>query len=205
MNDREMNDRGCELSPANIGHSTGGGEVTRYVARHGKCRVAKAVLISSVPPLPLKGEKNPDGLPLAVLDQLREGTALHRSQFYQDITMPFYGFNRPGTKISQGIRDNWWRQGMMGGAKAQYDCVKALSETDFFEDLKSIDVPVLVMHGLDDQICPFESSGAKSVKLVKHGTLKTYPGFPHGMPTTNADQINADLLAFFKETAAVAA
>jgi pimeloyl-ACP methyl ester carboxylesterase len=134
MNDREMNDRRWELSPANIGHSTGGGEETRYVARHGKGRVAKAVLISSVPPVLLKGEKNPDGLPLAVLDQLREGTALHRSQFYQDITMPFYDFNRPGAKISQGIRDNWWRQGMMGGAKAQYDCVKALSETDFFED-----------------------------------------------------------------------
>ena len=119
--------------------------------------------------------------------------------------MPFYGFNRPGAKISQGIRDNWWRQGMMGGIKAQYDCVKAFSETDFFDDLKTIDVPVLVMHGEDDQICPFETSGAKSVKLLKHGTLKTYPGFPHGMPTTNADQINADLLTFFKATAAVAA
>jgi non-heme chloroperoxidase len=144
-----MNDRGCELSPANIGHSTGGGEVT-LCGSAPLGRVAKAFLISSVPPVLLKGEKNPDGLPLAVLDQLREGTALHRSQFYQDITMPFYGFNRPGAKISQGIRDNWWRQGMMGGAKAQYDCVKALSQTDFFEDLKSIDVPVLVMHGLDD-------------------------------------------------------
>jgi len=188
-----------------IGHSTGGGEVTRYVARHGKGRVAKAVLISSVPPLLVKSEKNPDGLPMAVFDQLRDGTAFHRSQFYQDITMPFYGFNRPGATISQGIRDNWWRQGMMGGIKAQYDCVKALSETDFFDDLKNIDVPVLVMHGLDDQICPFEASGAKSVKVVKDGTLKTYPGFPHGMPTTHADQINADLLTFFRATAAVAA
>ena len=181
-----------------IGHSTGGGEVTRYVARHGKGRVAKAVLISSVPPLLLKGEKNPNGVPMEVFDQLRGGTAYHRSQFYQDITMPFYGFNRPGAKISQGIRDNWWRQGMMGGIKAQYDCVKALSETDFFDDLKSIDVPVMVMHGLDDQICPFEASGAIAIKQLRHGTLKTYPGFPHGMPATNADQINADLLAFIK-------
>jgi non-heme chloroperoxidase len=188
-----------------IGHSTGGGEVTRYVARHGKGRVAKAVLISSVPPLLLKSDKNPDGLPMEVFDQLRDGTANHRAQFYQDITMPFYGYNRPGAKISQGIRDNWWRQGMMGGIKAQYDCVKALSETDFFDDLKAIDVPVLVMHGLDDQICPFEASGAQSVKLVKHGTLKTYRGFPHGMPTTHAEQINADLLEFVKREAGAAA
>ena len=189
-----------------IGHSTGGGEVTRYVARYGKGRVAKAVLISSIPPRLLKSDKNPDGLPMAVFDQLRDGTAYHRSQFYQDITIPFYGFNRPGAKVSQGIRDNWWRQGMMGAAKAQYDCVKVLSETEFFDDLKSIDVPVLVMHGDDDQICPFESSGAKAVKLLKHGTLKLYHGFPHGMPTTHAEQINADLLAFFKaEVATVAA
>jgi len=145
------------------------------------------------------------GLPMAVFDQLRDGTANHRSQFYQDITIPFYGFNRPGAKISQGIRDNWWRQGMMGGIKAQYDCIKVLSETEFFDDLKIIDVPVLVMHGEDDQICPFESSGAKSVKLLKHGTLKSYPGFPHGMPTTHADQINADLLEFIKREAGVAA
>ncbi len=185
-----------------IGHSTGGGEVTRYVARHGKGRVAKAVLISSIPPLLVKSEKNPAGLPMEVFDQLRDGTGFHRAQFYQDITMPFYGFNRPGATISQGIRDNWWRQGMMGGIKAQYDCVKALSESDFFDDLKSIDVPVLVMHGLDDQICPFESSGALAVKLLKHGTLKTYPGFPHGMPATNADVINADLLEFFRAGAA---
>jgi non-heme chloroperoxidase len=188
-----------------IGHSTGGGEVIRYVAKHGKGRVAKAVIISAIPPMLLKSEKNPDGLPMAVFDQLRDGTAFHRSKFYQDITMPFYGFNRPGAKISQGIRDNWWRQGMMGSAQAQYECVRVLSESEFFDDLKSIDVPVLVMHGLDDQICPFESSGAKSVKLLKHGTLKTYPGFPHGMPTTNADEINNDLLAFFHATAAVAA
>src|SRR5450432_1456046 len=188
-----------------IGHSTGGGEVTRYVARHGKGRVAKAVLISAVPPLMLKSDTNPGGIPIEVFDGLRDGTAYHRAQFYQDITMPFYGFNRPGAQISQGIRDNWWRQGMMGGIKAQYDCIKALSETEFFDDLKSIDVPVLVMHGEDDQICPFESSGAKSVKLLKHGTLKSYPGFPHGMPTTHADQINNDLLEFIKRDAGVAA
>ena len=179
-----------------VGHSTGGGEVIRYVAQHGKGRVAKAVIISAIPPMLLKSDKNPDGLPMEVFDGLRDGTANHRSQFYQDITIPFYGFNRPGAKISQGIRDNWWRQGMMGAAIAQYDCVKVLSESDFFDDLRVIEIPVLVMHGLDDQICPFESSGAKSVKLLKHGTLKTYPGFPHGMPTTNAEQINADLLEF---------
>jgi len=188
-----------------IGHSTGGGEVIRYVARHGKGRVAKAVIISAIPPMLLQSPKNPDGLPMAVFDQLRDGTGNHRSQFYQDITMPFYGFNRPGAKVAQGIRDNWWRQGMMGGIKAQYDCIKALSETEFFDDLKMIDIPVLVMHGEDDQICPFEASGKKSVKLLKYGTLKTYPGFPHGMPTTNADQINADLLAFVEEVAVKAA
>lgn len=188
-----------------IGHSTGGGELTRYVAKHGKGLVEKAVLISSVPPLLVKSQKNPDGLPMEVFDQLRDGTRNHRSQFYQDITVPFYGYNRPGAKVSQGIQDNWWRQGMMGGIKAQWDCIKALSETDFFDDLRAIDVPVLVMHGTDDQICPFESSGAKAVKLLKYGTLKTYPGFPHGMPTTHADQINADLLTFFKAAVAVAA
>ena len=137
-----------------IGHSTGGGELTRYVARHGKGRVAKAVLISSVPPLLVKSEKNPNGIPIAVFDQLRDGTGFHRAQFYQDFTMPFYGYNRPGAKISQGVRDNWWRQAMMGGIKAQYDCIKALSETDFFEDLKSIDVPLLVMHGQRDEVIP---------------------------------------------------
>ena len=188
-----------------IGHSTGGGEVIRYVARHGNGRVAKAVIISAIPPMLLQSAKNPDGLPLAVFDGLRDGTGNHRSQFYQDITMPFYGFNRPGAKVSQGIRDNWWRQGMMGGIKAQYDCVKALSESDFFDDLKMIDVPVLVMHGEDDQICPFEASGKHSVKLLKYGTLKTYPGVPHGMPTTHSDQINADLLAFIRGEAATKA
>ena len=181
-----------------IGHSTGGGEVTRYVARHGKGRVAKAVLISAIPPLFMMSDKNPDGVPKEVVDGIRDGTANHRSQFYKDITIPFYGFNRPGATISEGIRENWWRQGMMGSIKAQYECIRVLSETEFYDDLKMIDVPVLVMHGEDDQICPFATTGAKSVKLLKHGTLKSYPGLPHGMPTTHADQINADLLAFIK-------
>jgi non-heme chloroperoxidase len=181
-----------------IGHSTGGGEATRYVARHGKERVAKMVLISSIPPTFMQSARNPDGVPKEVVDGIRDGTGNHRSQFYKDITMPFYGFNRPGAKVSEGIRENWWRQGMMGGIKAQYDCIKALSETEFYDDLKLIDVPSLVMHGEDDQICPFLTTGARSVKLLKHGTLKSYPGLPHGMPTTDAEIINADLLAFIK-------
>lgn len=181
-----------------IGHSTGGGEVARYVARYGKGRVAKAALISAVPPVMVKSAKNPGGLPIEVFDQIREGTAKHRSQFYQDLTLPFYGYNRPGAVISQGIRDNWWRQGMMGGIKAQYDCIKAFSETDFTEDLKKIDVPTLVMHGEDDQIVPFADAGPLSAKLLKNATTRFYPGFPHGMPTTQADVINADLLAFIK-------
>src|SRR5947209_2565272 len=191
-----------------IGHSTGGGEVARYVARYGKERVSAAVLISAVPPLMVKSDKNPGGLPMEVFDQIREGTLNHRAQFYQDITLPFYGYNRPGAKISQGVRDNWWRQGMMGGIKAQYDCIKAFSETDFTEDLKRIDVPTLVMHGEDDQIVPFADSGPLSAKLLKNATTKFYPGFPHGMPTTNAEQINADLLEFvmaFQVAAAPAA
>ena len=181
-----------------VGHSTGGGEVIRYVAKHGKGRVAKAVLISAVPPIMVQSKTNPEGLPLAVFDEIREGTATKRSQFYQDITMPFYGYNRPGAKISQGVRDNWWRQGMMGAINAHYECVKAFSETDFTEDLKSVDVPVLVMHGEDDQIVPYHDSAPKSVKLLKNGQLISYPGFPHGMPTTEAATINADLLAFIK-------
>jgi non-heme chloroperoxidase len=181
-----------------IGHSTGGGEVVRYAAKYGKDRVAKAVIISAVPPGMVKSEKNPDGVPIEVFDDIRNNTANHRAQFYQDFTLPFYGYNRPGAKISQGIRDNWWRQGMMGGIKAQYDCIKAFSETQFDEDLKTIDVPVLVMHGEDDQIVPYSVGAARSIKLLKQGTLKAYPGFPHGMPTTNADQINADLLAFIE-------
>jgi non-heme chloroperoxidase len=180
-----------------VGHSTGGGEVIRYVAKHGKGRVAKAVLISAVPPILVQSKSNPDGVPLAIFDGLREGVATQRSQYYQDFTIPFYGYNRPGAKISQGIRDNWWRQAMMGGAKAHYDCVKALSETDFTEDLRSVDVPVLVMHGEDDQIVPL-AMGAKSAKLAKHGKLISYPGFPHGMPATEAATINKDLLSFIR-------
>jgi non-heme chloroperoxidase len=188
-----------------IGHSTGGGEVARYVARYGKGRVSKAVLISAIPPTFMKSARNPDGVPKEVVDSIREGTAFHRSQFYKDITIPFYGFNRPGAVVSEGIRENWWRQGMMGSIKAQYECVRVLSETEFFDDLKIIDVPVLVMHGEDDQICPFLTTGARSVKLLKHGTLKSYPGLPHGMPTTHAELINSDLLAFIKGQAVSAA
>jgi non-heme chloroperoxidase len=181
-----------------VGHSTGGGEVIRYVNKFGKGRVAKAVLISAITPIMIQSKTNPDGVPLAIFDQLREGTAASRAQFYQDFTMPFYGFNRPGAKISQGIRDNSWRQGMMGAAKAHYDCVKVLSETDFTDDLKSVDVPVLILHGEDDQIVPIANSAHKAIKLLKKGKLITYPGFPHGMPATEAATINADLLAFIK-------
>jgi len=180
-----------------VGHSTGGGEVARYLGRHGTKRVSKAVLISAVPPLMLKTEKNPTGAPLSVFDGLRAALAANRPQFYKDITLPFYGYNRPGAKISEGIRDHWYLQGMLGGMKAHYDCIKAFSETDFTEDLKKIDIPVLVMHGDDDQIVPIVAAGPLSAKLLKKATLKVYPGFPHGMPATNADQINADLLAFF--------
>ncbi len=188
-----------------IGHSTGGGEVARYVARHGKGRVAKMVLISSVPPVMVKSEKNPGGTPIEVFDGLRKDTAQRRAEFYQEITLPFYGYNRPGAKVSQAIRDNWWRQAMMGGIKAQYDCIKAFSETDFTEDLKRIDMPTLVMHGEDDQIVPFADSGPLSAKLLKKATTKFYPGYPHGMPTTHAEQINADLLEFVTASRAVAA
>ncbi len=181
-----------------VGHSTGGGEVARYLGRHGPKRVAKAVLMSAVPPLMLKTEKNPGGLPMSVFDGLRAALVANRPQFYKDITLPFYGYNRPGAKISEGIREHWWLQGMMGGVKAHYDCIKAFSETDFTEDLKKIEIPVLVMHGDDDQIVPIGAAGLMSAKILKKATLKVYPGFPHGMPATNADQINADLLAFIK-------
>ncbi len=182
-----------------IGHSTGGGEVTRYVAKYGGGgQVAKAVLISAIPPTFMQSERNPDGVPKAVVDGIRDGTAFNRSQFYQDITIPFYGFNRPGAVVSEGVRQNWWRQGMMGAAIAQWECVRVLSETEFYDDLAVIDVPVLVMHGEDDQICPFTTTGARSVKLLKQGRLISYPGLPHGMPTTHADIINRDLLAFIK-------
>ena len=182
-----------------VGHSTGGGEVARYVARHGRGRVAKAVLIGAVPPLMLRTAKNPGGIPLEVFDGLRKALADNRTQFYRDFpTGPFYGFNRPGAKKSQAIIENWWRQGMSGGIKAQYDCISAFSETDFTDDLEKIDVPTLVLHGEDDQIVPIADSALLSIKLLKHGTLKTYPGLPHGMCTTHADTINPDLLAFIK-------
>jgi non-heme chloroperoxidase len=182
-----------------IGHSTGGGEVTRYVARHGKGRVAKAALIGAVPPIMVKSDKNPEGLPIDVFDGLRKALADNRAQFYLDLPSgPFYGFNRPGAQVSEGIIRNWWRQGMMGGTKAHYDCIKAFSETDFTEDLKAIDVPMLWLHGEDDQIVPIADSALIGIKLLKHGKLKTYPGFPHGMATTHADVINAELLAFIK-------
>jgi non-heme chloroperoxidase len=185
-----------------VGHSTGGGEVARYLGRHGTKRVAKAVLMSAVPPLMLKTEKNSNGAPMAVFDEIRSGVANNRAEFYRDITLPFYGYNRPGAKISEGIRQHWWLQGMMGGIKAHYDCVKAFSETDFTEDLRKIDIPVLVMHGDDDQIVPIDAAGLMSAKILKKATLKVYPGFPHGMAATNTEQINADLLTFFKGTAA---
>lgn len=181
-----------------VGHSTGGGEVIRYVAKYGAGRVAKAVLISAVTPLMLQTKSNPDGVPMSVFDEIRQGTAFNRPQYFQDFTIPFYGYNREGAEISQGIRDNWWRQGMMGGVKAHHDGIKAFSETDFTEDLKSVDIPVLVLHGEDDQIVPFSISGAKAVKLLKNGKLISYPGFPHGMPTTEAATINADILAFIQ-------
>jgi non-heme chloroperoxidase len=188
-----------------VGHSTGGGEVARYIGRHGTSRVAMAVLISAVPPLMLKTEKNPGGLPIEVFDQIRAGVAGDRSQFYKDLTLPFYGYNRPGAKISEGIREHWWLQGMTGGVKAHYDCIKAFSETDFTEDLKKIDVPTFIMQGDDDQIVPIGASGLMSAKIVKNARLKVYPGFPHGMCTTNHEQINADLLAFIKGEMAASA
>jgi len=181
-----------------VGHSTGGGEVVRYLGRYGSKRVAKAALISAVPPLMLKTNKNPTGMPLAVFDGFRAALAANRPQFYKDMTLPFYGYNRPGAKISEGIREHWWMQGMMGSVKAHYDCIKAFSETDFTEDLKKIEIPVLVMHGEDDQVVPIVAAGPLSAKILKNATLKTYPGFPHGMPTTEADRINADLLTFFQ-------
>jgi non-heme chloroperoxidase len=182
-----------------VGHSTGGGEVARYIGRYGSKRVAAAVLISSVPPLMLKTDKNPTGSPMSVFDDLRAQYVANRPQFYWDITLPFYGYNRPGAKISEGIRKHWWLQGMMGGVKSHYDCIKAFSETDFTEDLKKFNVPTLVMHGDDDQIVPIAAAGLLSAKIVKDAKLKVYPGFPHGMPATNADQINADLLEFCEQ------
>jgi non-heme chloroperoxidase len=198
-----------DLSNAiHIGHSTGGGEVARYVAKYGQPqgRVAMAVLIAAVPPLMLKTDKNPGGTPLAVFDGYRKALAANRAQFYVDVASgPFYGFNRPGAKVSQGIIQNWWRQGMMGGAVAHYEGIKAFSETDQTEDLKAITVPTLVLQGDDDQIVPYKDASLMQAKLLKHNTLKTYSGFPHGMITTHADAIDADILAFIKGAAVKAA
>jgi non-heme chloroperoxidase len=182
-----------------VGHSTGGGEAARYAARHGEGRVAKLVLIGAVPPIMVKTAANPGGLPVSVFDGFRQQLAANRPQFYRDLASgPFYGYNRPGANVSPPVIDNWWRQGMMGGAKAHYDGIKAFSETDFTDDLKSITVPTLVMHGDDDQIVPIEDSALLSAKLLKKATLKVYNKLPHGMCTTNADLINPDLLAFIR-------
>ena len=182
-----------------IGHSTGGGEATHYVARYGKGRVAKLVIIGAVPPIMLRTAANPGGLPQEVFDRLRQQVAANRAQFYWEFASgPFYSYNRPGAKVLQSVIDNWWRQAMMGGAKAQYDGVKAFSETDFTDDLQSIDVPTLVMHGDDDQVVPIAASALLSSKLLKNGTLKVHHGFPHGMCTTHADVVNPELLAFIR-------
>jgi len=181
-----------------VGHSTGGGEVIHYTAKYGKDRVAKAVLVSAVTPVMVQSESNPEGVPLSVFDEIRANTATNRAQFFEDFTMPFYGFNREGATVSQGIRDNWWRQGMMGGIKAHYDGIAAFSEFDFTEDLKSVTIPVLVLHGEDDQVVPYAISGPKAAALLQNGKLISYPGFPHGMPATEAATINADILAFIQ-------
>jgi non-heme chloroperoxidase len=182
-----------------VGHSTGGGEVAHYVARADSGRVAKAVLIGAVPPIMVKSESNPRGLPIELFDQIRAGVAGNRAQYYLDFASgPFYGFNRTGVQPQQGVIDNWLRQGLMGGIKAQYDCIKAFSETDFTDDLKSIDVPVLLLHGDDDQVVPISDSALIGIKLLKHGSLKVYPGYPHGMATIHAEEINRDILSFIR-------
>ncbi|HEX3986653.1 MAG TPA: alpha/beta hydrolase [Acidobacteriaceae bacterium] len=181
-----------------VGHSTGGGEVARYLGRHGSKRVAKAVLIGAVPPVMLKSEKNPGGLPLEVFDGIRAGVAGNRSQFYKDLTLPFFGYNRPGAQVSDGVREHFWLQGMSGGIKGHYDCVKAFSETDFNDDLRKMDVPTLVMHGDDDQIVPIADAGLLTAKIVKGARLKVYPGYPHGMAIIHPEEINRDLLAFVR-------
>jgi len=188
-----------------VGHSTGGGEVARYIGRHGTKRVAKAVLISAVPPLMVKTAANPAGLPIDAFDQLRAAVLTDRAQFFRDLSAPFYGYNRPGAKVSQGVRDSFWLQGMLCGHNAAYDCIKVFSETDFTEDLKKFDVPTLILHGDDDQIVPIVAAALLSSKLVKGATLKVYPGAPHGMCTTLKDKINEDLLTFFKRSEQVAA
>jgi non-heme chloroperoxidase len=179
-----------------VGHSTGGGEVARYIGRHGTSRVAKAVLVSAVPPLMLKTEANPGGLPIAAFDAIRTGVAADRSQFFKDLSLPFYGYNRPGAKVSQGVRDAFWLMSMQGGLKNEFDCIKAFSETDFNQDLKKFTIPTLIIHGDDDQIVPIADSALLSSKVIKNAALKVYPGAPHGLPTTHKDQLNADLLAF---------
>ncbi len=188
-----------------VGHSTGGGEVARYIGRHGSKRVAKAVLISAVPPLMLKTPANPGGMPIEAFDQLRAAVLADRSQFWKDLSAPFYGANRPGAKVSQGLRDSFWLQGMIAGHKAVYDCIKAFSETDFTEDLKKFDVPTLILHGDDDQIVPIGAAALLSSKIVKGATLKVIPGAPHGMCSTLKDQISAELLAFFQRSGQAAA
>lgn len=182
-----------------IGHSTGGGEVARYLGRHGTSRVRKAVLMSAVPPIMLKTDANPEGLPMKVFDDIRQSIVNDRSQYWRDLAVPFYGYNRPGAKLSHGVIDSFWLQGMLGSVKAHYDCVKAFSETDFTNDLREIDIPVLLLHGDDDQIVPIDDAAKKSVKLLKKATLKVIPGGPHGMATTLADQINKELIAFVKD------
>jgi non-heme chloroperoxidase len=182
-----------------VGHSTGGGEVARYIGRHGTKRVAKAVLIGAVPPLMLQTEANPGGLPIKVFDEIRAGVLADRSQFFKDLSEAFYGANRPGSKVSQGLRDSFWRQGMQAGLNAAFDCIKAFSETDFTEDLKKIDVPTLIIHGDDDQMVPINDSALLSAALVKGSLLKVYPGAPHGLCSTLKDKVNADLLAFIHE------
>ncbi|APG06659.1 alpha/beta hydrolase [Luteibacter rhizovicinus DSM 16549] len=181
-----------------IGHSTGGGEVARYVAQHNEGRVAKAILVSAVPPVMVKSASNPGGLDISVFDDLRKQLAANRAQFYREVPMPFYGFNRPGVKPIEGTVNNWWRQGMMGGIQAHYDCIKAFSETDFTTDLKNIKVPSLVMHGDDDQIVPYQDAGVLSAKLIPGAQLKIYKGYPHGMLTIHAEELNNDMLAFIK-------
>jgi non-heme chloroperoxidase len=188
-----------------VGHSTGGGEVARYIGRHGTKRVSKAVLISAVPPLMLKTAANPAGLPIDAFDEIRAGVLADRSQFFKDLSAPFYGANRPGAKVSQGLRDSFWLQGIVAGHKAVFDCIKAFSETDVTEDLKKFDVPTLILHGDDDQIVPIGAAALLSSKIVKGATLKIYPGAPHGMCSTLKDQVNAELLAFFKQTRQAAA
>lgn len=181
-----------------VGHSTGGGEVIRYVNKYGKGRVAKAVLVSAVTPFMVQNAANPEGVPMQVFDDIRTQTATNRQQYFKDFSLPFYGYNREGANVKEGVRENWWRQGMMGSILAHYECIKAFSETDFTEDLSSVDIPVLVLHGEDDQIVPYKTTAVKAAQLLKKGTLITYPGFPHGMPTTEAATINKDILAFIK-------